>query len=351
LAKVDEKNTYFLFVSLRNKTLFQKLGENFKIIALPFRSDNRLLRLFYEQVVFPFYIIKYKIDILFSPSNTATVFPFCKQVLTFHAFLMIRKLRKQYPEKTIPKLHSLFYNLMLPLSLKCSNKIIAVSQNTKKWLLHQHKVLSSKIAVVYEGVDCGLFLSMNSSKNAKTEQPYILFLSTLFGYKNADKLIRAFSKLKEKHKIPHNLKIVGKDPEDNMKRLKNLSNEFGISESVFFTGLINHHEVKGLYQNADVFVFPSAVETFGLPVLEAMASGTPVVASNRTSVPEIVGDAGVIVDPDDIAELADAILRVLSDKGLQNSLIQKGYRRAKKFSWDKTARKTLEIFEEVLNED
>jgi len=351
LGKIDSKNTYLIFVSHLNSNLFEGLGENFKIIILPLYYNNRLFQIFYEQFALPFYIIKYKIDILFSPSNTATIFPFCKQVLTFHALLMIRKLRKRYPEKTIPKLHSLFYNLMFPLSLRCSNKIIAVSQNTKKWLLRQRKVLPSKIAVVYEGVDCELFQSANNAKTSNIKRPYILFLSTLFRYKKAENLVRAFSKLKKTHKIPHTLIIAGRDPKKQIGYLRRLAESEGVLDDIVFTDFVPHDKVGDLYRNSDVFVFPSAVETFGLPVLEAMACGTPVVASNRTSVPEIVGDAGIIVNPDDIDELAEAVLRVLSDKGLQRSLIQKGYRRAKKFSWDKTARKTLEIFEEVFKED
>ena len=351
LAKVDNKNTYFLIVSLRNKTLFQKLGEKFKIIALPFQSDNRLLRLFYEQFVFPYYVRKHNISVLFSPNNIASLFPHCKQVLTFHAPLMIRKLRKQYAPKEVSKLQAMFYDLKLALSVSCSNRIIVVSENIKQWLLQQVNIPASKLNVIYEGVDCELFQSANNAKTSSIKQPYILFLSTLFRYKNAENLIQAFSKLKKTYKIPHILIIVGKDPKKQIGYLKQLAKSEGIFDNVIFTGAVSYDKVNSLYLNSDIFVFPSAVETFGLPVLEAMACGTPVVASNRTSVPEIVGDAGVIVNPDDIDELAEAILRVLSDKELQRSLIQKGYRRAKQFSWDKTARKTLEVFEEVFKED
>ena len=121
----------------------------------------------------------------------------------------------------------------------------------------------------------------------------------------------------------------------------------GVAESTIFTGPVPHDAVASVYRNADVFVHPSAFESFGLPVLEAMASGTPVVASNRTAVPEIVGDAGLIVDPADVEGMADSIHRVITDRSLRDTLVRKGYERAKSFTWEQAARDTVKVLEDM----
>ncbi|MFQ5796088.1 MAG: glycosyltransferase family 4 protein, partial [Candidatus Bipolaricaulia bacterium] len=349
LVNLHKESTSFLFVSSLNEALFQA-EENWKKIVIPFHLDNRLLRPFREQFVIPYYARKYKIDILFSSGNVTTLFPGCHQVLTVQGSLVIRKLRQQYAPREIPKLQALYYDLMLPLSVKRADRVIAVSQDIKQWLLQQVDIPASKVTVIYEGVDRDLFHPETRTEISNTNQPFILFVSTLFRYKNADKLIQAFSVLKRTHKIPHNLVIVGRDPDDQMDRLKKLAKDSGSMNSVHFMGKIPYEEVNNLHRNADVFVHPSTLESFGLPVLEAMACGAPVIGSNRCSVPEIIGDAGLIVDPDDIEELAKAIYRVLTDQELRERLIQKGYERVKMFTWEKAAEEMLKVFKEIYQE-
>ena len=347
LAEVDRNNIYYLFVSPINETLFDIKKENFKEIYFPLYSDNRILRIMLEQLLIPFYIKKHKIDVLFSPGNFATIFPGCKQVLVIQGPLTIREIREKYAPKEISWMQGFYYNIMLPISARKADKIIAVSNDIKKHLLNQVKIPEQKIQVIYEGVDLNFLKS--SVDEPPHPKPYILFLSTLFKYKNADKLLMAFAKLKNERKIPHTLVVVGRDPRNEMEKLKRIVDEEKLSDYVIFTGAVPHEKIAPLYKNADVFVYPSSVETFGLPVLEAMACGTPVVASNRMSVPEVAGDAALIVDPDNIGEMAEAIYRVITDEKLRESLIKKGYERVKQFSWEKTARETLRVFEEVYN--
>jgi len=351
LAKVDSNNTYFLFVSSLNEGIFERLGKNFKKILIPLRSDNRLLRLFYEQFVIPLYIRRHKIDVLFSPGNIATLFPGCKQVLTIHGPLVIRKLRQRYAPGEISKLQALFYDFMLPLSVKRADMIIAVSQDIKRWLLQGVNIPATKVRIVYEGVDPKLLRSTVADETMGVKRPYILFLSTLFRYKNADKLIKAFAYAKQQWEIPHSLVIAGRDPAGQVDWLRRLAKDLGVLDSIYFLGRIPHEQVGNLYRYADLFVYPSTVESFGLPALEAMACGTPVIGSNRCSVPEIIGDAGLIVNPDNIEEMAEAIYRLLNDQKLRNRLIQKGFERVKMFTWERAARETLQVFEEVYQEE
>ncbi|MCD6449717.1 MAG: glycosyltransferase family 4 protein [Thermotogaceae bacterium] len=351
LAKMDQENDYFLFVTPLNDTLFEGLGENFKKIRLFLWSDNRAMRLFLEQFAIPYYVRKYKIDVLFSPGNVGTLFPRCKQVIVVHGPLTVRALRQQYAPKEVPRIFSLFYDIMLPLSLKSAQKVIVVSQSMKEWLLRQVSVTDLKIRVVYEGVDLSLFSPRAEGKRVSIGRPYILFLSTLFRYKNADKVIQAFGLVKRHYSIPHELVIGGRDPGGRVAELKRLSEKQGVADSVRFLGQVPFELVPDLYKHADIFLYPSTLESFGLPPLEAMACGTPVIGSNRCSVPEVIGDAGLIVDPDNIKEMGEAIYRLLNDQKLRNRLIQKGFERVKMFTWERAARETLQVFKEVYQEE
>ena len=351
LAKIDQKNDYFLFVTPLNEALFEGLGENFKKIPLFLRSDNRPMRLFLEQFAIPYYVRKHKIDVLFSPGNIGTLFPGCKQVIVVHGPLVIRDLRKQYAPKEVPRIYSLFYDIMLPLSLKRAQRVIVVSQSMKEWLLRQVSVPDWKIRVIYEGVDLSLFSSGAARKVLRIDRPYILFLSTLFRYKNADKAIQAFALVKRRYSIPHELVIGGRDPGGRVAELRKLAEEQGVVDSVRFLGQVPFELVPSLYKHADIFLYLSTVESFGLPPLEAMACGTPVIGSNRCSVPEVIGNAGLIVDPDNVEEIAEAIWRLLRDQELRNRLVQKGYERVNMFTWDQSAKETLEVFEEVYTKN
>jgi len=343
LAQIDSNNTYYLLVSSINETLFDIRGENFKKIYLPLYYDNRILRILLEQLLIPFYVKKYKIDVLFSPGNFAVIFPRCQQVLVIQSPLTIKEIREKHAPKEVSRIHGFYYDIMLPISARRVDKIIAVSNDIKKHLLNQVKISEQKIQVIYEGVD------LNFLKNSVSEpphpKPYILFLSTLFKYKNADKLLMAFAKLKNERKIPHSLVIVGRDPRNGIEKLKQIVDKERLFKHVIFTGVVTHEKIAPLYKNADVFVYPSSVETFGLPVLEAMVCGTPVVASNRMSVPEVAGDAALIVDPDNIEEMTEAIYNVITDEKLRESLIKKGYERVNQLSWGKTASESLKVFE------
>lgn len=341
MAKLDQKNTFFLFVSFLNEAMFEGLGENFRKILIPLHSDNRPLRVFYEQVLIPYYVRKYKIDILFSPGNIAILFPGCKQVTTIH------DLHYRFIPEVLDQSRVLYYRLMLPISTRRSDYIIVDSQATKRALLETVNYEPERIRTIYLGVNFSPKVRnwSPSGNNLEPCKGHILFVSTLFPFKNAAKLIRAYAEIADK--ITYPVVIVGLDPGGQISVLKKLASSLGIAERVHFMGRVD--SVEPWYDSAVVFVYPSEQEGFGLPILEAMACGTPVIASNRASIPEVVGDAGITVNPDNIDELAEAILKVISNQDLREELIKKGYQRVKEFSWEKTARQTLEVFEEVWN--
>lgn len=346
IADIDNTNTYFLILNKMNEHMFPINKSNFHRVVFPLTSDNKLLRILLEQILIPIYIKKYKIDVLFSPGNITTIFSGCKKIVTIN----------DIGYKEIPGLLSkqriFYYSTFLPVSVKKSDFIITISKSIRNKISHEFKTINKNIKVIYHGIDLSGFSDRESRRinDLEGSEKFIFFLSTLHKHKNPDKLIESFAILKSKYNIPHKLVIAGRDPGNRIKELSRLCESLAIKKEVIFTGRLDFKGILWCYQNADVFVFPSSHEGFGLPVLEAMACGTPVVASNRMSVPEVAGDAALIVDPDNIEEMAEAIYRVIRDEKLRESLIRKGYERVREFSWEKTARETIKVFEEVADE-
>ena len=204
-----------------------------------------------------------------------------------------------------------------------------------------------KAEVVYEGAD----LSALGPEGPRDESgPYLLYVSSLNPFKRPDSVVRALGLLRREGFDPPRVRFVGRpDPADRARVLA-LAREEAVADRVAIEGVVPHDRLPPLYRGATALVYPSALETFGLPPLEAMACGRPVVASNRTSVPEIVGDAGVLVDPDDVPALAAAIRRVTTDEALRSRLRSKGFRNVLRFDWADAARSTLDALRRAATE-
>ena len=349
IAKIDKNTAYYLIVSRFNEGLFERVGENCKLISIPAPFKNRLYMAFIQQLLIPYYIARHKIDALVSYGNIATLFPGCKQVLIADGAQTIRGARRRHAPDTISKSRAFYFDVMLPLSLKRATQVVTVSDYMKKELVKAGRIPEQKVTVIYEGID----INHTSVKESAVEgfnlpRPYLLFVSDIYKHKNADKILKAFHILKRNYEIPHKLVVVGRDMVNMLESLLQQADELGVAGDTIFTGPVPHKEIAGIYRNADAFVFPSAFESFGLPVLEAMACGVPVIASNSTAVPEIVGDAGLSVDPNDAGALADAIYSVITDRTLRESLIKKGYERASTFTWESAARGMSKVLEDVF---
>ena len=178
--------------------------------------------------------------------------------------------------------------------------------------------------------------------------PFILYLGTLEPRKNLKSLILAYNEIKKK--FPEYKLIIGGAKGWGYKNIFQIIDNLGIDKDIIFTGYIPEKDLPSLYNSAELFVYPSFYEGFGLPPLEAMACGTPVITSNTSSLPEVVGNAGIMVDPNNVNQLADAMYKVLTDDNLRRDMIKKGLKRAKMFSWKKTAKETLKVYEEVYNQ-
>jgi len=340
--KMDLENEYFLFTNKENNDVFNCVSSNFKKVELPFFAQNFILRIFWEQLIFPFYLKKHQIDLLFSPSVVLPVLSKCKNVICVHDLIPFH-IKKKYS-----RLRSFYIRLMTQKSTKKADAVLTVSLNSKKELQKYCNISSKKITVTYNGVNNAL-LNPNKSnweifkKENRIPEKYIIFLGTLEPGKNLNVLIKAFKLLVVNYKIAHKLVIAGgkgwlfENIFCEVKRLK-------LENRVIFPDYVPNDVLGFLYKKADVFVLPSLYEGFGIPVLEAMNFGTPVIVSNTSSLPEVVENAGKLIDPHNDKELAKTIYDVLTNYELRNGMIKNGYKQASKFSWKNSAQIALNEF-------
>jgi len=247
-----------------------------------------------------------------------------------------------------PNLRDRFYLNLDYRGIKKATRVIAVSQATKNDLMHYLNIPRERISVVYEGVDRRLFRPIS---HRIYEEPYILFVGSEHPRKNFTGLVKAFSQLKGESRFK-DLKLVkvgraGGQEADFRGQTMEVVDAPGLVGEVIFTEFVSGAELPAYYSGAEVFVFPSLYEGFGFPPLEAMACGCPVVTSNASSLPEVVGEAGIMVDPYDTDSLAQAMRQVLTDAKLREEMIRKGFDQVNKFSWEETARQTQEVYNEV----
>jgi glycosyltransferase involved in cell wall biosynthesis len=234
-------------------------------------------------------------------------------------------------------------------AIKHARKIITVSQFSKEEIMDRYQVDDAIIDVVHHGIDRSVFRKIDDWPAIRSTLiglnipgPFLLYVGRLEEKKNTPGLIEIFHILKTRYKLPHQLVLAGK-PGLNYDRVERLIAKYGLDRAVVRPGYIDEASLVHLRNAADVFVFPSLYEGFGMPILESMACGTPVVCSNSTSLPEVADDAAVLVNPENYEEFAAAVQRVISQPNLRADLISRGWQRIKSFRWSDCAEKTLEI--------
>lgn len=288
-----------------------------------------------------------EMDIFFGTNYRGMFRESVKTIITIHDMVY-----KYFPE-TIGGENLKYFTKQLPKIAKKADMLIADSESTKRDIIKYLDVSEEKIRVIYLGVDSmfkpltdmGTLTSVRKCYNLP--EKFILFLGTIEPRKNIQGLISAYIKLCDEKNFSHDLVLAG-DISRGKNCLKNLKKDSRLIEKIHFIGYVDERNLPGLFNLADIFVYPSFYEGFGLPVLEAMACGVPVVTSNTSSLPEVAGNAAVLIDPHSIDDLAEGIRCVLSDNELRQSLIKRGLERAKLFTWEKCARDTMQVFKELL---
>ena len=270
-------------------------------------------------------------DLIHCPTVTAPFFfrPDAKVVMTVHDLVPLL-----YPEWQTRR-RVLYFKYILKHRFRFVDRFIAVSHSTRRDLTHHFHIPEHKIAVIHEGV------SEQFKPASASREEFILAVSTLEPRKNFKRIIEAFVSLRKKEKTRDRLVIVGKEGwlfEDIMRV------PAAFQDDIVFTGYVSEAELIHLFQTARCFVYPSMYEGFGLPVLEAMACGCPVITSNTSSMPEVAGDAALLVDPCVVDDIEDAICKLTNDPALCAELSAKGIQRASEFSWRRTAQQTLDVY-------
>jgi glycosyltransferase involved in cell wall biosynthesis len=225
--------------------------------------------------------------------------------------------------------------------------MICVSESARRDLMRLTGLNGERVKVVRHGVSP--VISGYRGVVEPASPPYVLCVATLYQYKNLERLIQAFKSFKMSTAAPHRLRIIGGAGDMSIDELVLFSRRAGVGDQVDLIGPVLHHQMAIEYARASAFVYPSLAETFGLPPLEAMTIGVPVVASRVGPIPEVVGNAAELVDPLSIEDIARGIKRVLLDSGRSRALVQLGFKRASEFSWDEAARRTIAVVRSVLS--
>ncbi|WP_461207114.1 glycosyltransferase family 4 protein [Clostridium sp. DL1XJH146] len=260
---------------------------------------------------------------------------------------------KKFPE-TMEKENLEYLEKNVERSVKRANIVITISENAKREIIEYTNIDSNKIKVVYPGVDIAPYVtgtdySKYSQIKNKYNLPdkYLLYLGTLEPRKNISLLIEAFSMYKKSNTDDIKLVIAGKKGwmyDDIFNKVK----ELNINKEVVFTNYVDESDKPEIYKNSKAFIFPSLYEGFGIPVLEAMASGVPVITSSSSSLPEVAGNAAVLIDPKNVNSIYKAIKNVLNDSKLRREMIIKGKEQCTKFTWQKSVEKLCEIYKELV---
>ncbi|MEK7202942.1 MAG: glycosyltransferase family 1 protein [Patescibacteria group bacterium] len=360
ILKLDNHNEYRLFYNSFNNcpNIPEFSAKNVKLVK--YNYPNKILNyLFFKFFNYPKIDKELGVDMFFMPHiNFIGLSAGIKKLITVHDLSFLRN-----PE-FFSRRKNFWHNMIgAPNLLKKFNQIIAVSENTKRDIIELCGIDSEKIKVIYSGISQEYRMIENpnlieTKKLNEVKQKYnlpdkfILYLGTIEPRKNIKGIIKAYNQLrifdKQENRELQDIKLIivgGKG-----WKSKNIYKEQEKSEhkdDIKFLGYINSEDKVYLYNLASVFVYPSFYEGFGFPLLEAMACGTPVVASYSSSLPEVIGNAGLLVDPYDIIDIANGLKQILSNKDLRDKLIKKGLEQANKFKWNKSAMEYLKIFNEM----
>jgi glycosyltransferase involved in cell wall biosynthesis len=312
-------------------------------------THQPVARIVWEQLIQPFALHQARIDLLHALAFAGPLAISIPWVVTIYDMSFIR-----YPQ-SFNTANRVYLTWAVRNSLRRANRVIAISESTKRDLVKTFGVAKEKVAVVYCGTDPTFSPAQDRNEiealRAQRHLPekMILFVGTIEPRKNVTRLLRAFARAKRAAHLPHCLVLIGARGW-KYAEVDAVIEQEGIGGDVIFTGYVPQNELPRWYRAAELFVYPSLYEGFGLPPLEAMACGTPVVTSNASSLPEVTGDAALVVTPDNETALTDAIVRALNDHTLREEMITRGLMQAAKFSWARAAGETVDVYRAVLDE-
>jgi len=356
LLEIDKENEYVLFFDfrVREKDVKKFSQPNVKIRFYPFSDYKKYLPGIYNEILGSAILSKEKLDLIHTTSHTSRI-PVSyrgKTIVTIHD-VAVYKLNDVFPSLFQAKNKAL-----ISLMVSKAEKVIAVSQSIKNDLQSILKCPEEKIQVIYSGFDKRMFENPEIGRQKVLDKysikdKYALFLGTLEPVKNITRLLEAFKIFKErnkKDKIAGDYKLVLAGKRGWLaKEYRQIAKDLGLAKDIIFTGYVIGDDLVPLFHNADFFVMPSLYEGFGTTVLEAFATGTPAIVSNVSSIPEIAGDAAELVNPIDVQNIAQAMIKFSRNEELKQTYREKGRRQLEKFNWEKCAWETLEVYKSLKN--
>lgn len=346
---VDERSRITLLTTRSNAEVFETI-DGYEAVRLPWHTQARSIRVLTQQVAVPLVAGLVRPDVLFEPVDTAAVLAPVPVVTSMHSSHI------NLTGDQMSGLRSVYNQLFLRLTARRSTRLIAISAFVRESLANVLGLSEDSIDVVHHGGGVVEEAWSDGWTPDEERSGGIFFISTLYPHKNADQLIRAYARLCRRRSDVPSLTIAGGDTDGESptegqgterRRLAALAKELGVADAIHFPGRISDEQLLQHLATDRLMVFPSSLEGFGIPALEAMQAGLPLVASNRTSVPEIVDGGGRTVDPDDVEALSEEMEAVLFDDQLRRRLSRAGSERGRQFSWKQTAQSTLRILGEA----
>jgi glycosyltransferase involved in cell wall biosynthesis len=344
LARIDGDTEYVLLCREADLGIAAQLGPNFRSVREP--SPNYSLR---EQIHVPWVLRRERPDVYHAPHYVLPPAVQCRSVVTIHDCIHL-----MFPQYLPNRAAYAYVRTAMWAAARRSDRILTVSEASKRDILQLFNVKPEKIVVVYNAIDEHFSAAPSEDHVRRIRERYqldhkfVLYVGNIKPHKNLVRLIEAFSQLRRSHD-DLKLLIIG-DEISKLPALRRAVHRHKLYKHVRFLGYLKDDTLTVLYRLASVFVFPSLYEGFGLPPLEAMASGTPVVTSNVSSLPEVTGDAAVLVDPYDVDSIANGMRRVLDDPQFAEELRLKGIKRAREFSWERSVEKTQRVYREVATD-
>lgn len=345
LGQIDQDTEYVLLCRSDDCNITNELSENFR--AIPDSSNQYSLR---EQLSVPFNLFRSSPSLFHTPHYVLPVLTPCKSIVTIHDCIHLL-----FPQYLRNRLASTYAHTMFWIAVHKARRILTVSEASKRDILKLFDLPEEKVTVIYNAIDERFYKECSEENLVRVRERYqlndrfLMYAGNIKPHKNLELLIDAFALLRKDGLDDLKLLVTGSEI-SKYAPLRRAVHRHNLHKHVRFLGYQSEETLSILYRLAYVFVFPSLYEGFGLPPLEAMASGTPVVVSNVSSLPEIVGNAGVLVNPYEARSIADGISQVVCDNTLREELKVRGLARARLFSWKESVTKIHKIYKEIAED-
>ncbi|GAB3177165.1 glycosyltransferase family 4 protein [Telluribacter humicola] len=345
LQRLDTPHEYVVFVK-PDEHICLTDSSNCKVVTIP--GTNYAT---WEQVQLPMYAQRHRIDVLHCTANTAPLWPRVPLILTLHDLIFMDKIQGPNTQTAYQRFGNMYRRWLVPQVVKKCQKVVTVSHYEKERIIKTLQLPTQAVEVVYNGVSNRFSTPPNMDEQLRVKERFKLpdrfffFLGNTDPKKNMPTVLKAFAQLSDSIS---DVKLVIADTSSAVvEAILNTIGRKDLLSHLVLTGYISEQDIAAVYHQSEVFLYPSLNEGFGLPILEAMTCGVPVVTSNVTSMPEVAGDAAILVDPTNADDITAAMKKALLDLPLRQKMIGEGLKRPALFTWEQTARSMLNIYEQI----